>query len=602
LWPREEEEMREAWRAYRVTIAIGFRAAPWHATFQLVTGALMALGGPLAVYGAKLLVDAAAGRDLTGGLVAAALIAGTVAGTLVVVFYYCDCVFAVLERSAAFADRRLMELVGGVDGLAHHERPEYLDQVQRIREDRGALAQMVNQTAGVLRATVSLTATAVLLAGVHSALLVLPALGFVSFFLAKRGRDLDVAAQEVTTEPERLRRHLFEVATAPDSGKELRVFGLAGELLHRHHTVSDRVLAERDRAAWRNARLKTLDAVLTATAYIGAVAFVLLLAIDGRATPGDVVLAVGLAAEMGNVVLTAVAYGTNFLHVLKVAGRFAWLEDFARDNARVLDAPVAVPPQLARGIELREVSFRYPGVDRAVVANVSLSLPAGKVVALVGENGAGKTSLIKLLCGFYEADGGDVLVDGTSLRRFALQEWQGRIGTAFQDYAAFEFQARETVGIGDRSRLADDHAVTQALERAGATSVLAALPHGLDTQLGTAWDEGVELSGGQWQRLALGRGLMRTDPLLIVFDEPTAALDAQTEHALFERFAAAARGGQARGAVTLLVSHRFSTVRMADLIVVLHDGGVLEQGSHDELMWFGGLYAELYDLQSKAYR
>ncbi len=231
-----------------------------------------------------------------------------------------------------------------------------------------------------------------------------------------------------------------------------------------------------------------------------------------------------------------------------------------------------------------------------------MTLPAGKVVALVGENGAGKTSLIKLLCGFYQADEGEVLVDGTSLRRFDLQEWRTRIGSAFQDYVAFEFRAREVVGIADRSRLDEDAAVLSALDRAGATAVLTALPAGLETQLGTAWDGGVELSGGQWQRLALGRGLMRTDPLLIVFDEPTAALDAQTEHSLFERFAAAARGGQSRGAVTLLVSHRFSTVRMADLIVVLHNGAVLEQGSHDELMACDGLYAELYGLQSRAYR
>ncbi len=362
--------MREAWRAYRVTIAIGFRAAPWHATFQLITGALMALGGPVAAYGAKLLVDAAVGRDLAGGMAAAAMLALTIAGTLVAVFYYCDCVFAVIERSAAFADRRLMELVGGMDGLVHHERPEYLDQVQRIREDRSSLALMVNQTAGVLRALVAVSATAVLLAGVHPALLALPALGIVSFLLAKRGRDLDVAAQEVTTEPERLRRHLFEVATAPGSGKELRVFGLAGELLRRHHAVSDSVLAARDRAAWKSAGLQAVDALLTASAYVGAVALVLLLAIDGRATPGDVVLAVGLAAEMGNVVGTAVSYGTHFLHVLKVARRFTWLEDFARDNRWVPVDPVAVPPRLTRGIELRGVSFRYPGVDRPVADNV----------------------------------------------------------------------------------------------------------------------------------------------------------------------------------------------------------------------------------------
>jgi ATP-binding cassette, subfamily B, bacterial len=598
----KEAAMREAWRAYRITLAIGFRAAPWHATFQLITGGLMASAAPVGAYLVKLLIDAAIARDLTDAMVAAALLALVVAASLVLVFYYCDCVFAVIERSAAYADRRLMELVGGADGLAHHEQPEYLDQVQRIREERNSLALMVNGTAGVVRVAAALILTAILLAQVHPALLGLPAVGVVSFLLAKRGRDLQVAAQEATTEPERLRRHLFEVATAPGSGKELRVFGLAGDLLRRHHAASEEVLAERDRADWRGARLQSFDALITASAYAGAITLVLLMAIDGRATPGDVVLAIGLAAQIGGIVDTAVSYGTHFLHVLKVARRLTWLEDYVDDDRRVDSDPVAVPPRLERGIEFRDVSFRYPGTERPVADKVTLTLPAGKVVALVGENGAGKTSLIKLLCGFYQADSGEILVDGTPVDRFALDEWRTRIGTAFQDYVTFELLAGESVGVGDLERIDDRSAVSAALDRAGATPVLDVLPDGLDTQLGATWDGGVDLSGGQWQRLALGRGLMRTDPLLVVFDEPTAALDAQTEHALFERFAAAARSGESRGTVTLLVSHRFSTVRMADLIVVLDDGRVREQGSHAELMALGGLYAELYDLQSTAYR
>ena len=594
--------MREAWRAYLVTIAIGFRAAPWHATFQLVTGAVMALGGPAGAFGAKLLVDAAVARDLSGALVATGVLAACVSGTLVAVFYYCDCVFTVLDRSAALADRRLMELVGGAEGLAHHEQPAYLDQTQRIREERASLPGMVNATAGLVRAGVALTATTVLLAGIHPALLALPAVGVVSFLLAKRARDLQAAAQEATSEPERLRRHLFEVATAPTTGKELRVFGLAGELLRRHHAVSDTVLRDRDRADWRGAKLQSLDALVSAAAYVGAITLVLLLAIEGRATPGDVVLAVGLAAEMGHIVGTAVSYGSQFLWVLKVAKRLVWLEDYARETRRIPDRPASVPARLDDGIEFEAVSFSYPETTQRVADRVNLRLPAGKVVALVGDNGAGKTSLIKLLCGFYQADSGRILVDGVPLSRFHLDEWRARIGTAFQDYVTFEFLARESVGVADLSRMDDSAAVADALDRAGATGVLAALPDGLETQLGTAWEGGVELSGGQWQRLALGRGLMRTDPLLVVFDEPTAALDAQTEHALFERIAAAARTGAGRGTVTLLVSHRFSTVRMADLIVVLDGGCVREQGSHAELLAADGLYAELYDLQSKAYR
>jgi ATP-binding cassette subfamily B protein len=261
-----------------------------------------------------------------------------------------------------------------------------------------------------------------------------------------------------------------------------------------------------------------------------------------------------------------------------------------------------VPARLRDGIVVRQVSFAYPGSGRAVLDRVSLRLPAGKVVALVGENGAGKTTVIKLLSGFYRPDSGQILVDGVDLAQLPPHEWRRRVSAAFQDFAQLEFTAGETVGVADLPRLDDPAAVGAALARAGATSVVDGLPQGLGTQLGTRWEGGVDLSGGQWQKLALARGLMRDDPLLVVFDEPTAALDAQTEHALFERFAAAARAGSAHGTVTLLVSHRFSTVRMADLIVVLDGGRVLESGSHAELMAAGGLYAELYRLQSRAYR
>ncbi|WP_020573237.1 ABC transporter ATP-binding protein [Actinopolymorpha alba] len=594
--------MREVFRAYRMTIAIGFRAAPWHATFQLLTGIAMALGAPVLAYGGKLLVDAAVAADLRLGLVATGVLAAGMALVLIAVFYYVDCVFGVIERAQAFADRRLMDLVGGADGLAHHERPDYLDEVQRIREERVALALMTNATAGILRASVSLGATGFLLAQLHPALLLLVLVAAVSVLVGKRSNDLDVAAQEETTEPERLRRHLFEVATAASSGKELRIFGLTDELVRRHHDVSETVVRGRNQATWRGARLQVVDALVFALAYVAAIAFVLYRAVSGLATPGDVVLAIGLASQLTNVVAVGVSYGTAFLWVLKIARRLVWLEDHTRKARLTPVDPAPVPDRLEQGIDIRGVSFGYPDTSRPVLDGLSLHLPAGKVVALVGENGAGKTTLIKLLCGFYQTDEGQVLVDGVALGRFPVAAWRSRVSAAFQDHVAFEFLARETVGVGDLARIDDPAAVTGALERAGATGVLDILPNGLDTQLGKAWEGGVDLSGGQWQRLALGRGLMRPDPLLVVFDEPTAALDAQTEHALFGRFAEAARAGQSRGTVTLLVSHRFSTVRMADLIVVLENGAVLEQGDHAELMAVGGLYAELYTLQSKAYQ
>ncbi len=257
------------------------------------------------------------------------------------------------------------------------------------------------------------------------------------------------------------------------------------------------------------------------------------------------------------------------------------------------------------------MSFAYPGTTRNVLDDVTFELKPGTVVAIVGENGAGKSTLVKLLCRLYQPNQGRILIDGVDLARIPADGWRERLAGAFQDFFRFEFRARHTVGVGDVPRLDDQPAVSVAVDRAGAADVVERLIEGLATQLGPTWPGGVEVSFGQWQKLALARGFMRDRPLLLVLDEPTAALDAETEHMLFERYAEAARGGfrtdadRARtpdGRITILVSHRFSTVRMADLIVVLDGAKLVEVGSHEALMAKGGQYSELYGIQAAAYR
>jgi ATP-binding cassette subfamily B protein len=235
---------------------------------------------------------------------------------------------------------------------------------------------------------------------------------------------------------------------------------------------------------------------------------------------------------------------------------------------------------------------------------VSVTLPAGAVIAVVGENGAGKTTFVKLLSKMYDPSSGAILVDDTPLARLPAVEWRMRLAGAFQDFFRFEFRAGHTIGLGEVARMDDEPAVVAAVDRAGAADVVARLSAGLDTQLGPTWPNGVELSYGQWQKFALARGFMRDQPLLLILDEPTAALDAETEHALFERYAAAARDAGAResGRITILVSHRFSTVRMADLILVLDGAKLVEVGTHDDLIAQSGRYAELYRIQAAAYR
>ncbi|RDI34909.1 ABC transporter ATP-binding protein [Lentzea flaviverrucosa] len=594
--------MRDTWRAFVTTISFGFRAARWHAVFQILTEIALALTGPLIAYSAGTLVDAARDRDLDTALTAGFGIAAATGLLIVAQYYNAHCVFAVLERTQALSDRTLMRLLGGIGSLAPHENPKYLDQIQLLREERESLAEMTNATAGLISAFVGFGATALLLAQVHPALISLALLAFISLWITSRANDIAADAQEDTGEPERLRRHLFDIGTTAGAGKELRVFGLTRELVRRHHQVSDEVLDTRNAAAWRGAVLKSIDAVINAAGFFGAIALVVWLAVQGRATPGDVVLVVALTIEMAAVVASSVGYSGDFLWCLKQARRYVWLERFAASEVKRTEEPAAPPASLSHGIDLVDVTYRYPASERTVLDGVSLHLPAGSVVALVGENGAGKSTLVKLLCDFYQPDGGEIQVDGVDLRTIPSADWRTRLTGAFQDFVELQFAARETIGVADIGRIDDDAALYGALARAGATSVVDGLPRGLDTQLGRSWEGGVELSGGQWQKLALARGLLRTDPLLAVFDEPTAALDPQTEHALFERFAEAAREGKQRGTVTLLVSHRFSTVRMADLIVVLDGGRIREIGSHEHLMAHPDLYAELYDLQSSAYR
>jgi ATP-binding cassette subfamily B protein len=319
------------------------------------------------------------------------------------------------------------------------------------------------------------------------------------------------------------------------------------------------------------------------------------------APAADVLLVVAAGSRLSSYIGATVGE-VGFLRGIWLDGsrRLAWLEDYAAALTATADLPV--PDRLTDGISFEDVSFAYPGTDRLVLQDVSVELPAGAVVAVVGENGAGKTTLVKLLAKLYEPTSGRILVDGVDLARLPADGWRARLAGAFQDFFRFELRARHSVGLGDQPRYDDELAVVAAVQRAGADDVIERFEAGLDTQLGPTWPDGVEVSFGQWQKLALARGFMRDEPLVLVLDEPTAALDAETEHALFERYAAGVRRDAVGGRVTILVSHRFSTVRMADLIVVLDGARVVEVGSHADLMARGGQYAELYGIQAAAYR
>jgi ATP-binding cassette subfamily B protein len=482
--------------------------------------------------------------------------------------------------------------------IAHHEHPEYLDRLAMLRDQVFVLDHMYMSVFATCGWMLRLGVTVALLASIHPALALLAAFALPAVLTSTWRPAVERAAQERGAQPNRLARHLFMTATTAAPGKEVRVTGIGPQLMARRREAWERGHAPVAAVRWGSAFWHILAWAIFGGAYVGAVVFVS--SVLG-APPGDVVLVLAAGARLSAYVGAAVGE-VGFLRGFWIYGsrRLAWLEDYAASLAAASDLPV--PKTLRHGIKLEHVSFAYPGTSRLVLEDISLSLPTGSVVAVVGENGAGKTTLVKLLSKMYEPTSGAILVDDVPLARMPADVWRNRLAGAFQDFFRFEFRARHTVGLGDVPRLDDVRAVGAAVERAGADDVISRLPRGFETQLGPTWPEGVEVSFGQWQKLALARGFMRDGPLLLVLDEPTAALDAETEHALFERYAAAARSNRDGGQITILVSHRFSTVRMADLIVVLEGARLVEVGTHDELKAKGGHYSELYSIQAAAYR
>ncbi|MEV7196996.1 ABC transporter ATP-binding protein [Streptomyces sp. NPDC093510] len=503
------------------------------------------------------------------------------------------------ERVGFAFDRLLARLAAGIPGLRHQESPAFQDRLHLLRDRTLAMGALLNWVLNLLEQLGGFLVTAVLLATVHPALLVLPLVGALAMRLQISARGVIARSQDATAADYRLAARLADLATSPAAGKELRVYDAGPELRSRVGVLRHRADLVKTRAQWRVAAIGGAAGLLNSLGLIGAVAFVAHLAVTGRTGLGAVLLAVVLAGRFAGHVAGLVQATGAVVELLQSAERLRWLQAYAERAG--LTATAAVPSELRQGIAVEGLSFRYPGTTAAALHDVELRLPARGVVALVGENGSGKSTLVKLLCRMYEPTRGRIAVDGTGLDTLDPDRWRERLGAAFEDFVRFEFTVRETVGVGDLPRLADERAVLGALGRAGAADLPGALPGGLGTRLGSRWEHGTDLSTGQWQKLAVARALMRPAPLLRILDEPTASLDAETEHLVFERYIEAARR-PGPGTVTLLVSHRFSTVRGADLIVVLDHGRVAETGSHEELLARRGLYAQMYGLQARAYR
>jgi ATP-binding cassette subfamily B protein len=595
-----EADLPSVRRGLANALRMAYRAEPRALVLSFGLTALAFLTDGLAALWLKLLADGIThGR---GGLLRTAILgmAASVAVGWVLRTAGSRLGTVLSQRVTVALEAHVARLQASITGLEHHERPDFLDRLRILRDHVFLLNHLYGAFINTIASVGRLVLVLGLLVSVHAGLLILAIFAVPTVWIATWRAGKERAAVEAGAAANRLARHLFDVVTTAGPGKEVRTSGAGARLLARRQEAWSSWYRPVMRTRWTGAAWQAGSWVLFGASYVGAIVFVASVLDAG---PGDVLLVLGGGAALSRFLGTTVAEADFLRWTMDAARRLVWLQDYAAEQ--IEDAPRTAPGALRDGIRLEGVSFRYPGAvtDTLVLDDVNLSLPAGSVVAIVGENGAGKTTLVKLLAKFYAPTSGRITVDDTDLAHIPAEEWRDRMAGAFQDFARLELFARQTIGVGDLARAEEAPALAAAVDRGGAGDVVSRLPSGLETQLGPTWEGGVELSFGQWQRLALARGLMRDDPLLVVLDEPTAALDAESEHELFERFSAAARSDAAvTGRVTILVSHRFSTVRMADLIVVLDGARVTEVGTHAELVARGGTYADLYSIQARAYR
>ncbi|MEP7112951.1 MAG: ABC transporter ATP-binding protein [Ilumatobacteraceae bacterium] len=594
---RRDADLPPAMRSLMRTFGLGYRAEPRLLALSLGLALLMMLPDALLALWLKFLVDGVLHNQRQRVIVAGIGLAVSVTATWYLSLLSQRVQRRFRDRVAIALESHVAHLQASVPTIEHHERPEYLDRLAMLRDQVFALDHMFMSLFSTLGWMFRLTITAILLASIHPVLVLLILFALPAFWVSTWRPAVERRVEESAIANTRLARHLFVLGTTAAPAKEVRVTNTGDWLISQRRAAWDRYYGPVAKVRWKSAAWHTAAWAIFAGAYVAAIVYV---ATGLDRGVGDVVLVLAAGTRLARYV-GATAGELGFLRGfwLDSSRRLTWLEDYAAGIDA--SATARAPARLVDGINFDHLSFQYPGTDRVVLEDISLHLPAGTVVAIVGENGAGKSTMVKLLARMYAPTSGRITVDGVDLADIATDEWRACLAGAFQDFYRFELHAQQTVGVGDLERVDDRIATHSAVDRAGAGDVIDRLAYGIETQLGPSWDEGAEVSFGQWQKLALARGFMRDAPLLLILDEPTAALDAETEHALFERFAEASRAHADTGRVTVLVSHRFSTVRMADLIVVMDGSHVVEFGSHEELMARNGQYAELFRIQAAAY-